>query len=183
MPRRGAVALLLTTAALALLLAFKTPSDPAPTAERGSGAAGAIEGSTPSPVAAPPAAGDAATSPAGAATTPIPEAAPTPTPTPATGGTGGTYRDGTLTGPAVETRWGTVQVQVTIAGGVIVDVIALRMPDGDPHSAQLSQRAEPRLRTSALAAQSGTVDVVSGATYTSRAYERSLQAALDSAQA
>ena len=88
-----------------------------------------------------------------------------------------------MTGTVVGTRWGVVQVQVTIAGGVITDVTALQLPDGDQHSAQLSQRAEPQLRSSALAVQGANVDIVSGATYTSLAYAQSLQAALDSARA
>jgi uncharacterized protein with FMN-binding domain len=181
MPRRGAVALLLTTAALALLLAFKTPSDPTPAATGETGAAGVA---IPSPIAAGPDASPAPSAPAAAAATPGPEVTPAPTapPTPAPAG-GGAYRDGTVTGPLVGTRWGVVQVQVTIAGGEIADVTALQLPDGDPHSAQLSQRAEPRLRSSALAAQDANVDIVSGATYTSLAYARSLQAALDSARA
>ncbi len=183
MPRRGAAALLLTTAALALLLAFKTPSDPVAPGDTGGAAA---DGATPSPVAAarPGATSVPATAAPGSTSapvaTPAPVAGATPTPAPAAGAT---YRDGTVTGAAVGTRWGLVQVRVTIAGGVIADVTALQLPDGDRHSSQLSQRAEPQLRSSALAAQGANVDIVSGATYTSMAYAQSLQAALDSARA
>ena len=42
-------------------------------------------------------------------------------------------------------------------------------------------RAEPILRAEVLAAQSADVSMVSGATYTSRAYLTSLQSALDQA--
>jgi uncharacterized protein with FMN-binding domain len=181
MPRRGAVALLLTTAALALLLAFKTPSDPATGT---AGETGTAAGAAPSPVAARPGATAAPTDPAageaapGTDATPAPEATPTPDPA-----AGVAWRDGTVTGTVVGTRWGAVQVQVTIAGGAIADVAALQLPDGDRHSAQLSQRAEPQLRSSALAVQGAGVDIVSGATYTSLAYAQSLQAALDAARA
>ena len=87
------------------------------------------------------------------------------------------------TGPAVQIRWGIVQVQVTISGGVITDVAALQLPTGDPHSSEISQRAAPVLRSAALAAQSAEITILSGATYTSLAYAQSLQAALDSARA
>lgn len=161
MPRRGAAALLLTTAALALLLSFKTPSDPTPTA----GTRVAVTGAeTPTP--APTASGPAANS-------------PTATTAPASAD----LRDGTIDGAVVDTRWGTVQVQVTIAGGAITDVAALQLPSGDHHSADISQRVEPLLRSSALAVQGAEIDVVSGATYTSLAYAQSLQAALDAARA
>lgn len=186
MPRRGAAALLLTTAALALLLSFKTPAQAVPV----DGLA-VVEGATAAPAGTAPAAtAPAATSAPAAATpadgtptaTPTP-AAPTDAATPAPIAVTGSYRDGTVTGDAVGIRWGTVQVQVTIANGQIVDVTALSLPAGDPHSAQLSQRAEPALRSSALSSQSAAIDVVSGATYTSMAYAQSLQAALDAARA
>ncbi|MCU0477709.1 MAG: FMN-binding protein [Chloroflexi bacterium] len=175
MPRRGAIALLLTTAALALLLSFKTPTDPSPAASDD-----LVAGSSP---AATPAAVEPVveSTPAAADATPAQDAAtPAPAATPAADAA---YRDGTVTGAAIGIRWGAVQVQVTIAGGVITEVAAIELPDGDRHSAQLSQRAEPQLRSSALATQGADVDIVSGATYTSLAYAQSLQAALDAARA
>jgi uncharacterized protein with FMN-binding domain len=99
------------------------------------------------------------------------------------GTTGGTSRAGsqTLAGPVVSTRWGPVQVEITVDGGRLTDVAALQLPDGDRRSANISTRVEPTLRTQALAAQSASIDGVSGATYTTIAYARSLQAALDAA--
>ena len=81
----------------------------------------------------------------------------------------------------VSTRWGTVQVEITVDGGQLTDVAALQLPGGDRRSASISSRVEPTLRSQALSAQSAEIDGVSGATYTSVAYSRSLQAALDSA--
>ena len=173
MPRRGAAALLLTTAALAVLLSFKTPADVTPTATQSGATAPGTTGTSESTAA--PAAPAATAAPAA----PESSAAPTAAPVAAAGG----LVDGTISGPAVATRWGTVQVQVTIAGGAITDVTALQLPSGDYHSADISARAEPVLRSSALAEQSAEIDVVSGATYTSIAYAQSLQAALDAAQA
>jgi uncharacterized protein with FMN-binding domain len=167
MPRRGAAALLLTTAALALLLSFKTPSDPNLAAGSRATAAGGSQ-STPAPAATRPRATTPAATPAPAATG-APVAA--------------NLRDGTVDGAVVDTRWGTVQVEITVSGGAITDVTALQLPSRDRHSADISRRVEPLLRTSALAVQGAQIDVVSGATYTSLAYAQSLQAALDAARA
>ncbi|GGI48117.1 FMN-binding domain-containing protein [Agromyces flavus] len=89
--------------------------------------------------------------------------------------------DGTYTGTTVSTRFGDVQVQVTISGGAITDVTALQLTDHDGRSIQISNRAEPVLQDEVLQAQSTSVAMVSGATYTSAAYLQSLQAALDQA--
>ncbi len=90
------------------------------------------------------------------------------------------YADGVWTGPPVGTRWGDVQVAVTIRGGSITGVGALSLPD-DGKSVAINNRAASRLEAEAVAAQSARLDIVSGATYTSRAYATSLQAALDQA--
>jgi uncharacterized protein with FMN-binding domain len=85
----------------------------------------------------------------------------------------------TATGPQVVLAHGIVQVQVTVVGGRITQVKALQLPHDNPDSWSYSNRAAATLRTEVLAAQSADVNVVSGATYTSRGYARSLQAALD----
>jgi uncharacterized protein with FMN-binding domain len=89
--------------------------------------------------------------------------------------------DGTFTGDDVNTRFGSVQVQVTVSGGQLTDVTALQLTDDDRKSVQISNRAEPILQSEVLAAQSANVSNVSGATYTSDAYLQSLQSALDQA--
>ncbi|MFC3898841.1 FMN-binding protein [Lentzea rhizosphaerae] len=82
-----------------------------------------------------------------------------------------------VSGPAVNTSEGTVQVQVTLQGNKITDVKALRAPNSNP-----TRMALPLLRESALKAQSADIDTVSGATATSEGYKQSLQAALDGAK-
>jgi uncharacterized protein with FMN-binding domain len=67
---------------------------------------------------------------------------------------------------------------VTIASGRITDVQALQLPSGGGHTAQVSAYAGPQLRSEVLAAQSGQIDTISGATYTSEGYIQSLQSAL-----
>jgi len=89
--------------------------------------------------------------------------------------------DGTYAGTTVGTRFGDVQVQVTISGGTITDVTPLRLTDHDGRSVSISNRAAPILQDEVLQSQSASVSFVSGATYTSDAYVRSLQAALDAA--
>jgi uncharacterized protein with FMN-binding domain len=105
------------------------------------------------------------------------------TTTTTTNGTAGTagYADGAWTGDASSFRWGTVQVQVVVAGGRVTDVVTLQSPDDDRRSQQINQRALPTLRTEVLAAQGADIDMVSGATDTSEGYLDSLQAALDQA--
>lgn len=94
-------------------------------------------------------------------------------PTPSTG-------TAQFTGPFAADPYGNVQVQITVSGGKIVDVVALALPVGG-HSGRISNYVAPILRTQALAAQSAAIDGVSGATYTSQAYAASLQGALDQA--
>ncbi len=160
MPKRGAIAITLTALALVLLLNFRTPGE----------LAAVSTGSRPGSV------GIAGT---GGGTAQSGAAGPS-------GGTaqgGGSSQNGsrTIDGPVVDTRFGPVQVEITVAGGRLADVTALELPSGDSRSASISSRVEPTLRSQALTAKSANIDGVSGATYTSIAYARSLQAALDAA--
>ena len=91
-------------------------------------------------------------------------------------GTGGTFA-----GDVVQTRFGPVQVQITVSGGTISDVTALQLTDDGGRSVQISNYAAPLLREEVLQAQSANVQTISGATVTSDAYLTSLQAALDAA--
>jgi len=85
-----------------------------------------------------------------------------------------------VTGPVVNNEYGPVQVRVTVQGTRILDVVALQLPSSKERSREISNRAGPLLRQRVLAAQSAQIDAVSGATFTSRSYVGSLQAALDS---
>ncbi|MFE9998703.1 FMN-binding protein [Streptomyces avermitilis] len=99
------------------------------------------------------------------------------------GSSGGTKSTGTrtVTGDTVQTRWGPVQVRVTVRNGVITEVTAVAYPQENPKDQEINSYAIPQLRREALAAQSAQIDSVSGATYTSDGYRQSLQSALDSA--
>ncbi|MDT4994623.1 MAG: hypothetical protein QOH97_4515 [Actinoplanes sp.] len=85
----------------------------------------------------------------------------------------------TVNGPTEQTSYGPVQVQVTIFGKRISSVQTLQHPSGDDRSIQIADDALPQLRSKTLAAQSAQINSVSGATYTSAGYQRSLQGALD----
>lgn len=87
----------------------------------------------------------------------------------------------TVTGPKIALTHGIVQVRVTITGGRITDSTALSLPHDNPHSWAGSSGAAIKLRAEVLAKQTGKIDIISGATYTSGGYIRSLQAALDAA--
>ena len=95
----------------------------------------------------------------------------------------GSLRDGTFTGTTSTTRWGPVQVKITISGGKITDVQAVQYPADDNRSLQISRSSIPRLVQSTLSAQSANVSSVSGATYTSAGYKKSLQSAIDQSRA
>ena len=86
----------------------------------------------------------------------------------------------TVTGTLISTRYGPVEVQVTVVKGKVTAISAVALPSGG-RSGMISQYAAPILTQEALTAQSANIDLVSGATYTSLAYEKSLQAALDKA--
>ncbi|MFF1281083.1 FMN-binding protein [Streptomyces sp. NPDC058299] len=87
----------------------------------------------------------------------------------------------TVTGDTVRTRWGPVQVRVTLGSGKLTDVTAVSYPQDNPRDQEINGYALPQLRREALTAQSAQIDTVSGATYTSDGYRQSLQSALDSA--
>ena len=84
-----------------------------------------------------------------------------------------------INGPDVVTRYGDVQGRVVVSGRHLDDVEALVLPTDRERSAEISDYAGPELRQEALQAQSANIDLVSGATYTSEGYIRSLQGAID----
>src|SRR3954471_1104714 len=88
---------------------------------------------------------------------------------------------GSFTGSSVDTRWGPVQVQITVEGGKITDVQAVVYPQENPRDQEINAYALPVLHDEVTAAQSAQIDAVSGATVTSDGYISSLQAAIDAA--
>jgi len=85
----------------------------------------------------------------------------------------------TVTGSSVGTRYGDVQIRLTLVGTQITDVVPLRLPDSNGVDQEIDQQVVPILVQETLTAQSANIQAVSGATYTSDGYIRSLQSALD----
>lgn len=87
----------------------------------------------------------------------------------------------TFTGATAQTKYGPVQVRITLTGRRITGAAAVRSPDGSTRSRDISSTAIAKLDQETLAAQNADIDTVSGATYTSAGYITSLQSALDRA--
>jgi len=105
------------------------------------------------------------------------QTSPSARPTARAGNDGGSVRS--ALGPDVQFGYGVLDVKVTVSGTRITDISVPSLQTAEPTSQQLSEQAIPLLRSEALSAQGASIDAVSGATYTSAAYARSLQAALD----
>jgi uncharacterized protein with FMN-binding domain len=108
--------------------------------------------------------------------TPTASAAPSAS-TPSSSGQG----SGTYTGAVAQTRWGPVQVQLTVADRKVTAVEVVEYPTENRHDQEINAVAIPELVQETLAAQSAGIDMVSGATVTSEGYLQSLQSALDQA--
>lgn len=89
----------------------------------------------------------------------------------------------TVTGDAADTRYGPVQVRVTLSGGRVTAATAVDYPTRSPRDYQINSYAIPVLNQEAVDANSANIDMVSGATFTSIGYQQSLQSALDKAGA
>lgn len=89
----------------------------------------------------------------------------------------------TVTGSTIETRWGPVQVQLSVSGAKITKVTVLQYPNGTARDAEINSQALPILIQETQNAQSAQIEMVSGATYTSGGYIESLQSALDKVHA
>jgi uncharacterized protein with FMN-binding domain len=87
----------------------------------------------------------------------------------------------TYTGSVAQTRWGPVQVKITVQGNKITKVTVLQQPNGNRKDTEINDYALPILISDTVSAQSADIDMVSGATVTSEGYVQSLQSALDKA--
>ena len=160
--RRLLLALAGTAAGLAAVLSFKTQGSAAT-----SGMAAPVTGTQGSASAA---ASTGSTSPKSSGGTAAQQ--------------GGTAAAGAkvLTGAVDNTSYGPMQVQVTMAGSKITGVKVLQQTNTGSLSQQIDANAIPQLTKETLAAQSARIDAVSGASYTSAGYIKSLQSALDQAR-
>lgn len=102
---------------------------------------------------------------------------------PSDSGSSSSSASGTYTGDAVDIGrgYGTIQLEVTVESGRIVDIQALAVPENDHRSAEISSYSVPQLIQQALDAQSAQISGISGATYTSYGFAQSLTSALQQA--
>jgi len=163
--RRVVLALGGTVAGLVMLLSFR--SHLASTASAGVTAGSGGTGTSPGSSSA---AGSASSAASGAVVASAPVSAGSGTGT-------------AVTGEAIDTPYGPTQVQVTLNAGKIVKVTVLHHTDDGINSQTIDGHALPLLNNETLTAQSAKIDAVSGASYTSAGYIKSLQSALDKASA
>src|ERR1700722_1273472 len=84
-----------------------------------------------------------------------------------------------VTGHVATTVYGPVQIQLVMRNSKIVKVAVLQQPMNTANDIQIGEFAFPKLIGETLAAQTAKIDAVSGASYTSAGYIKSLQSALD----
>jgi uncharacterized protein with FMN-binding domain len=113
----------------------------------------------------------------------------TPTPTPGSSSSqptsitaAGSYKNGTYTGSVQDAFYGNIQVQAVIANGKITAVNFLQYPNDNRTSQYVNAQADPMLAQEAIQKQSSQVDIVSGASASSQAFQASLADALSQAK-
>jgi uncharacterized protein with FMN-binding domain len=95
----------------------------------------------------------------------------------------GRLADGTYEGRREYAYYGYVKVQAVVTNGKLSDVRLYEYPNDNGRSHYINSVALPYLIQEAVDAQSWKVDLISGATFTSEAFTKSLQAALSRAGA
>jgi uncharacterized protein with FMN-binding domain len=83
---------------------------------------------------------------------------------------------GIFQGPVVNVSYGNVQVEIVVTNGKITDAKALMAPTGK--NDKYTRMSLPALREQTLTAQSTTIQGVSGASYTTYGWRKSLQGAM-----
>lgn len=91
------------------------------------------------------------------------------------------YKNGSFSGSVNSAYYGNVQVQVSIAKGKIVNVSYLQYPNTDTTSVYIAKGVLPYLLKEVISAQSAQINTITGATFTSQAFIKSLAAALNKA--
>lgn len=100
----------------------------------------------------------------------------------AAGTTFGDLRDGEYKGPQSDAYYGYVEVRAVVKGGRLSQIVVIHVPKSSTTSRYLNERAIPKLRKQAVATQSAALDIITGATLSSKAFAQSLTAALQSAR-
>jgi uncharacterized protein with FMN-binding domain len=91
--------------------------------------------------------------------------------------------DGRFAGRREYAYYGYVKVEATVRNGRLTDVNVLEYPNDNGRSHYINNVALPYLVQEAVDAQSANVDLISGATFTSEAFRKSLAVAMRQAGA
>jgi len=83
--------------------------------------------------------------------------------------------NGTYTGNAADAYYGTVQVRAVIQNGKLASAEFLQYPSDRSTSRYINGQAMPILKNEAIQSQNANVNIVSGATFTSQAFQQSLE--------
>jgi uncharacterized protein with FMN-binding domain len=102
-------------------------------------------------------------------------------PSSSTGSSSSSAATKTVTGASVDTRWGPVQVKITVSGGKITNATAVVYPQNNSRDQEINAVAIPTLQQESVGRNNANIDMVSGATYTSQGFIGSLQDALNQA--
>jgi len=97
------------------------------------------------------------------------------------GSSAGRSSPATYTGGVADTRWGPVQVEITVQGGKITQSRAVQYPQNNDRDVMINNYALPILDQETVQKQAASIDTISGATVTSDGYLQSLQSAIDQA--
>ena len=86
----------------------------------------------------------------------------------------------TIVGPTISTKYGPVQVQASVDGqGLVCSAQGIVWPTADGKSVRINDQAIPLLNQWSAHSGNASFNSISGATYTSKAYKKSLQAIID----
>ena len=158
--RRALLAIAGTVVGLVLLLTFKTQSATAPAQASGLSGTGSTSGSGST--------ADTGSTPTGSGSS-----------SSSSSGSSASSGTRTITGSAADTRYGPVQVRITVTNGKITSAEAVDYPQSHPRDQEINSWAIPQLNSEATSAGSADINTLSGATFTSEGYIQSLQSALD----
>ena len=124
-------------------------------------------------VTVPPSSAGVTAPPSSAAATAPPPVQTTVPPSPAVCGA-------TIVGPTISTKYGPVQVQASVDGqGLVCSAQGIVWPTADGKSVRINDQAIPLLNQWSAHSGNASFNSISGATYTSKAYKKSLQAIID----
>jgi uncharacterized protein with FMN-binding domain len=178
-----------TVSGVVLLLALKQPADgSASAAAQAPASSGPAAAASPSQNAQDALGGEGAQKDTGSAGSSVPSsgslasktasAAPKPSATKSSGssGSGASSSAKTVTGDAVDAQYGAVQVKLTVKDGKVTAAEAVQGPTTGPGGSAI-----PTLNKEVVTVQGATIDSVSGASFTSEGYKKSLQSAIDKA--